>query len=153
MTKLTVIASVGLGLVLIGYRCHWFPEPPAFSSFIQTSAELARQTKYLHERIRAHSFLLTIQDDILQRLAQGELSLPQACDQLYQSAREFYPQYLRFPGVVMNSPLKEKIARDIVVHFRLTVEDTPSFLKVVLRLEQEMAAPPFRDWCRQPWTD
>ena len=152
MTKLTAI-SLGFGLVLVGFRWHLFPEPPAYSSFIQSPAELARQTNYLDDRIRAHNYFLTIQDDILRRLAQGELSLPRACDQLYQSAREFYPHYLRFPGAAVISPLKEKIAGDIVLHFRLNSKDTPSLKKMVQHLEQEMAAESFRDWCWQPWAE
>jgi len=153
MIKFTAAVSLGLGLVVVGFRCRLIPEPPAYSRFTLNPAELARQAKYLDDQLRTRNYFATIQDDIFARLAQGELSLPQACDRLYQCAREIYPKYLRFPGAVGNTPLKEKVARNIVVYFQLEAEDTPSFREAALRLEQELAARPFRDWCRQPWAE
>ena len=153
MIKLAAVVSLGFGLVLVGFRFRLFWEPPAHSLLIRSPAELARQAQCLDDQIRAHKYFATIQDDILAALAQAELSLPEACDRLYQCAREHYPNYLRFPGAVMNTTLKEKVARNIVVYFQLEAEDAPSFKQVALRLQQELAAKPFRDWCRRPWAE
>jgi hypothetical protein len=153
MIKLIAVASISFCLVLAGFRFRLFWEPPAYSRVIQSPAELARQAQLLDNQLRARNYFVTIQDDILARLAQGEFSLPCACDQVYQCAREFYPKYLRFPGAVDKTPLKEKLARNIVVHFQFEAEDTPSFREVALRLQQEMATKPFRDWCQRPWAE
>jgi len=153
MIKLTAIASLGFGLVLAGFQFRLFWEPPAHALLIRSPAELARQSQCLDDQIRAHKYFATIQDDILARLAQGELSLPEACDRLYQCARQFYPKFLRFHGAKENAALKEKVARNIIVYFQLEAEDTPSFMKVARRLEQKLVAKPFRDWSRLPWVE
>src|SRR5262245_60452010 len=117
MTKPLAILSLSFALVLAGFRLHLFPEPPSYSRLIKDPAELARQAKYLDDLIRARGCFVAIQDGILKSLAQGKLSLPQACDQLYQCARVHYPQYLRFLKAAVNITLKEKMARHLVAQF------------------------------------
>ncbi len=116
---------------------------------------MARQSDFLDGKLRARNYFVAIQDDILESLAQGKLSLPQACERLYYSAHEFYPRFLKFLGAPVNSTLnltlKELLARNLVSHFRAEARDDPKFMEVAKRLARELAGPPFRDWCRQPW--
>jgi hypothetical protein len=147
--KLTAIVSLGLALTVAGSR-SFFPEPPAYSWYSLDPAEIAVRSKYLDGQFRAREYFIELKDGILKKLARGELSLPQACDRLIDSARTFYPSYLRFLGIDTNMPLKENLARNLVASFRREAEDAPSFVEVALRLEQQLVAQSFLDWCRQP---
>jgi hypothetical protein len=125
-------------------------EPPGYSNFTLNAAELKRQDRVLEEQFQACNHFKAIQHEIFRRLSQGQLSLSQACDELYQRAREEYPPFLRFLRDP-NCPLKEKLARNVIDYFRMQTRATPSSKEVALRLERERKAPSFCAWCRQPW--
>src|SRR5262245_18150606 len=66
----------------------------------------------------------------------GKLSLPQACDQLYQNARMIYPRWLDFlRKVAGNMAMKKKMACNLVDFFRFEAEGNHSFFEVAARLE------------------
>lgn len=154
MRKYIAMMSVSLGLVLVGLRLFPIPEPPGYSRFNLDPAELSRQGKHLDDLIHARDSFMAIQENILERLVRRELSLSQACDRFYQSAREVYPRCLAFlRRVAGNIPLKKKIAYDLVDCFRLEAEDIPSFFAVASRLELELSSKPFQDWCGQSWVE
>jgi hypothetical protein len=154
MGKYIAMISLSISLVLVGFRLYPFLEPAGYSRFNLDPAELARQKKNLDDLIHARESFRAIQDSILERLVRGELSLPQACDRLYQSTREVYPKGLAFlRKVAGNMPLKKKMACSLVDYFRLEAEDTPSFFEAASRLEQELSSKPFRDWCGQSWVE
>ena len=154
MSKQSLLLAIGSGLALAGLwdRLELGYQPPAYR-YLLDPAELARQTKTIDDRIRARKLMLELRDGILERLAQGKVSLPQACDQVYQNAREVYPSFLHKFAVGEKTTPKEKMARYLVACFRLEGEYTPSCLETALRLEQDLACKPFRDWCRRPWAD
>jgi hypothetical protein len=152
MNKYIVMISLSFSVVLAGFRLLPIAEPPAYARLIQDPATSARQAKYLDEQIRAHDSFIAIQDGILERLARGKLSLPQACDQLYEDARSVYPRGLAFlRKVAGNMDLKRKMACNLVDFFRLEAEGNHSFYEVAARLEQELTSKSFRDWCAQSW--
>ena len=154
MSKVIGLISLSFCLILSAFRLFPSLEPPGYSWFNLDPAELARKTKYLDDQIRARHSFLAIEYEILERLGRGQLSLPQACDQLYQRAREVYPRSLAsLRKATGNMPLKEKMAHGLVEHFRFEAENTPSFCEVVARLQQELSSKPFRDWGRQPWVE
>jgi hypothetical protein len=154
MSKFISMLSLSSCLVLAAFPLLPIPEPPGYCRFNLDSVALARQAKYLDDQFRARRSFVAIQDDILERLVRGELSLSQACDQLFRSAREAYPRGLTFLRKAAGTmPLKQKMASDLVDCFRFDAEDTPSLLKVAARLEQELNSKPFRDWCEQPWVE
>jgi len=154
MGKYIAMISLSFGLVLVGFRLYPYLEPAGYSRFNLDPAEVASQKKYLDDLIHARESFVVIQDNILERLVRGKLSLPQACDRLYQSARDVYPRGLAFlRKVAGNMPLKKKMACNLVDYFRLEAEDTPSFFEVASRLQQELSSKPFRDWCGQSWVE
>jgi hypothetical protein len=128
------------------------PEPPGYSRLIEDPAALPRRAKYLDDLIRARHSFVAVQDSILDKLARGELSLPQACDRVYESATEIYPRSLVFlRKAAGNMPLKKKMACTLVDYLRSDANDTPSLLEVVSRLKEERNSKPFQAWCEQPW--
>ncbi len=155
MSKHTLLISLSFGLALVGLwdRLELGGRVPACSRFLLDPAELARQTKAVDDRLRAQKFLAEFQDGLLERLAQGKVSLPQACDQYFQFAIKIYPSFVHKLGAETKTTLKETIARRLVDFFRIEGEYTPSFWEMSLRLEQDLASQPIRDWCRQPWAD
>jgi hypothetical protein len=67
---------------------------------------------------------------------------------------DLYPRGLAFlRKAADNMPLKRKMACKLVDHIRCDAEDTPSLLRVVARLEQELSSKAFRDWCAQLWVE
>ena len=88
MSRVSGMLLLSSCLVLAALRLLPIREPPGYSRLIQEPAALARQAKYLDDQFRARHSFVTIQDDIVERLVRGELSLPQACDRVYERARE-----------------------------------------------------------------
>ncbi|HMF18124.1 MAG TPA: hypothetical protein VKE98_13005 [Gemmataceae bacterium] len=153
MVKYAAILSLGLGLITTGlFGIPLLYEPPAYSRFTLNTSEMRRQAKYLDEQIRARSSFMAFEDEILHKLAQGQLSLTQACDRLYQHACQVYPRYLRFLRDPKTS-LKERMARNCIEILRLEAEDTRSFMEAVPRLERELAGNTFREWCKDVWLE
>jgi len=153
MVKYAAFISLGLGLItsgLLGIPLLY--EPPAYSRFALNTGEMRRRAKYLDEQMQARNDFTAFEDEILRKLAQGQLSITQACDRLYQHACQVYPRYLRFLRDPKTS-LKERMARNCVEILRLEAEDTPSYSDVVSRLERDFAGNTFREWCKQPWLE
>jgi hypothetical protein len=151
MAKNAALISLALGLVTTGLiRIPGLQEPPGYGRFSLNAAELKRESQFLDEQLQARSGFKAIEDDILNSLAQGKLSLAQACDRLYQRAHQVYPRFLRF----LRDPkltLKERMARNLVEFFHLEADVNPSCAEVLRRLERDLASPTFCDWCRKPW--
>jgi len=152
MSRIIGILSLSSCVVLAAMRFLPIPEPPGYSRLIEDPAALPRRTKYLDDLIRARHSFVAVQDSILDKLARGELSLPQACDRVYASATEIYPRSLVFlRKAAGNMPLKEKMACTLVDYLRSDAKDVPSLLHVVARLEEELKWNSFLDWCARPW--
>jgi hypothetical protein len=153
MLKYATLLSLCLGLVTTGLlRMPAWRETAGYSRFVFDAAKLKRQGKYLDGQFQARFHFKAIENEILGMLAQGDVSLIQACDQLYYHACTVYPRFLRIlkdPKI----PLKEKMARTFIEFFYLEAETTPSCGEVARRLEQQLAARVFREWCQIPWPE
>jgi hypothetical protein len=126
-------------------------EPPAYSRFALNSGELRRESDKLDQMLQARNRFMAIEDEIFCMLAQEQLTLIEACDHLYQCARDINPRYLRFlPDPKKN--LKERMADNIIGFFRLeAAEKSSSYTEIVLRLEREIVGQDYRDWCNISW--
>ena len=152
MSRIIGMLSLSLCAVVAALRFLPIPEPPGYSRLIEDPTALPRRGKDLDGLIRARHSFVAIQDGILNSLARGELSLPQACDRIYESAREVYPRGLTFlRKAAGNMPLKKKMACKLVDYLRSDASDIPSLWNVVVCLEEELKSKPFQDWCEQPW--
>src|SRR5260370_2646211 len=89
MSKQSLLLALGSGLALAGLwaRLELEYQPPAYR-YLLDPAELARQAKTIDDRTRARKRMLELRDGILERLAQGTVSLPQPCNNVYQNAWE-----------------------------------------------------------------
>ena len=142
--------SLGVGLILAGFRDSLFWEPPN-SRFIRDPIDRARLSEFLDAQFRSRTAFADREKGILERLVRGEVTLIVACDRFFHCAREIYPR--RFLNWGSTRTLKEQIAHHLVETLRSEAEDTPSLMAVVPLLERELAAKPFREWCRQPWAE
>ena len=152
MSRIIGMLSLSLCVVLAALRLLPIPEPPGYSRLIEDPTALPRRGKDLDGLIRARHSFVAVHDGVLEGLARGELSLCQACDRVYESAREIYPRSLVFlRKAAGNMPLKKKMACTLVDYLRSDANDTPSLLEVVSRLKEERNSKPFQAWCEQPW--
>jgi hypothetical protein len=152
MIKHVALISLGVGLVMS--RMVPFPflrEPPAYSLYTLDPVEMAQKSRLLDEQLKARYYFAEVRDGILERLAQGKMSLMEACDRIYHTAQEIYPRFVRFLTVDEKLDPKRKLAWNVVEQFRMDGEDPPSLNAIVQRLEKEISSSAFQTWCQETW--
>lgn len=96
------------------------------------------ETLRLEQVARDHQAIVDVRESLLRALAQGKLSLRDACTQFTAASTRIFPLYLQnlddlFPGTT----LELKVARNLVGHFELLTTLDPSLPNVVPELERQ----------------